>query len=158
MSQFTILEDNRERKGWSFDNYPVDVEEATLNTGDYTVAELCDYDPEKDTYYPNYAIERKSGEDFIESIKWNRDRFKREIKRASDWDSPLMVLIEEPIMIFKRGHGFVQFYNITRSEIFGTVNEWERYYNVTFNFLGTRERCQKRAFESLGTKLRASLL
>jgi len=22
MSQFTILEDNREQKGWSFDNYP----------------------------------------------------------------------------------------------------------------------------------------
>ena len=42
MAVFTILVDRREQKPWLFENYPVDTKEVTLETGDYTIAELCE--------------------------------------------------------------------------------------------------------------------
>jgi len=88
-----ILRDNREQKGWDFENFAVAVEDKTLETGDYTLAEFCHHDEENDTYYPDYAVERKAGEDFVKSLTHDIDRFRKEVKRASDWDSKLLVLI-----------------------------------------------------------------
>lgn len=157
MVHLNILRDNREQKPWSFDNFPANVEGKTINTGDYTLAEFCRHDPEKDTYYPRYAIERKGGDDFISSITRDMNRFKKEMKRASGWESPLLVLIEEPKVIFKRGNGFMQYRDVPSSQIFGTVGTLERNYNVTFEFAGTRERCQQIAFDALSSRLRAIL-
>jgi ERCC4-type nuclease len=153
-----ILRDNREQKGWDFENFPVTVHDETINTGDYTLAELCRHDSEKDTYYPRYAVERKAGQDFVSSITSGRDRFREEIKRTSDWDSELLVLIEEPRRTFKRQEGFMRYRDVTWPQISGTVEKWERYYNVDFNFVGTRERAQQKAFDALGAKLRATLV
>jgi ERCC4-type nuclease len=157
MVHLDILRDNREQKPWSFDNYPVEVRGETINTGDYTLAEFCHHDPDNDTYHPRYAIERKGGDDFINSITRDRERFKKEIKRASDWECPLLVLIEEPKVTFKRGDGFMQYRDISASQIFGTVGTWERHYNVDFEFAGTRDRCQQMAFDALASRLRAVL-
>lgn len=154
----TIIHDTREQKPWEFKNFPVDVQAETINTGDYTLPEFCDHDSEKDTYYPNYAIERKSGPDFIDSIIPNRERFLREIKRASDWNSELLVIVEEPKMTFRRQRDFMKYRNVSSSQIFGTVESWERSYNVDFRFAGSRERAQRVAFDTLTTTLRASLL
>jgi ERCC4-type nuclease len=158
MVHLSILRDNREQKGWDFEEQDASISDETLTTGDYTLAELCQHDDKQDTYYPTFAIERKAGEDFVKSITHGRDRFLEEIKRASDWDVPLPVLIEEPRTTFKRKRGFMKYRDVAPSQIFGTTNKWEKYYNVNFIFAGTRERAQRKAFEKLGTRLRASLV
>lgn len=158
MIHLEILRDNREQKGWDFENFPVTVHDETINTGDYTLAELCRHDPEKDTYYPRYAVERKAGQDFVSSITRDRERFQEEVKRTSDWDSELLVLIEEPRRTFKRQQGFMNYRDVTWPQIEGTVDSWQRHYNVDFQFVGTRERAQQKAFDALGAKLRASLV
>lgn len=157
MVQHNILRDNREQKGWEFENHPVVISDETINTGDYTLAEFCDHDEEKDTYYPDYAIERKAGEDFVKSITIDRGRFLDEIKRASEWDSELIILIEESKTFFRRQRGFMKYRDVSPNQIFGTVNKWERYYNVDFRFAGNRERCQQIAFDTLTTRLRSHL-
>lgn len=158
MVHLTILRDTRENKGWEFEQQNVTVEDATLATGDYTLAKFCDYDADSDTYHPFYAIERKAGQDFVSSITQGRERFQNEIKRASDWECPLLVLIEEPRTTFKRKRGFMQHRSVSPSQIFGTVDDWERYYNVDFQFVGTRERAQQRTYDTLSTRLRANLI
>jgi ERCC4-type nuclease len=158
MVQFNILRDNREQKPWDFDNYPVTTEDVTLSTGDYTLPELCDYDEENDTYIPHFAIERKAGNDFVSSITHHRERFLREIKRTSEWESPLPVLIEEPKTLFRRQEGFMQYRDIAPSQIFGTVDDWESYYNVKFHFVGTRDRGQQFSYDSLASRLRSELI
>ena len=158
MVQLTIIRDNREQKPWSFENYPVETTGETITTGDYTLAEFCDHDEENNTYQPNFAIERKRGKDFVSSITRDRDRFLNEVKRAAEWECPMPVLIEEPRTTFKRMQGFMQYRDMSPKQIFGTVEKWERYYNVEFHFVGTRERAQQRAYESLATRLRTNLI
>lgn len=157
MVQLSILRDNREQRPWPFDDFDAEVRDVTINTGDYTLAEFCDHDEEKDTYYPRYAVERKGGDDFIDSITRGRDRFKREVKRAAEWDSDLLVLIEAPRRTFKRQEGFMQYRDVPWASISGTVEKWERYYNVNFRYAGSRERCQRIAFDALYSRLRAVL-
>lgn len=158
MVHLTILRDNREQLPWEFDDFDVSVKDVTINTGDYTLAEFCDHDKRNDTYHPRYAVERKGGEDFIQSITYSRDRFEEEIKRASDWDSPLLVLIEEPETTFRRMRGFMEHHpKIVPKQIFGTIDSWERYYNVKFKFTGTRGRAQQEVVDSFSSRLRAIL-
>lgn len=157
MVSINILRDNREQKPWEFENFDATTEDVTINTGDYTLAELCRHDEEKDTYYPNYAIERKAGRDFFKSITRNSDRFKAEINRTSDWDTKLRVLVEEPKRTFKRQQKFMRYNEMSWKQISGIIGRWEREYNVSFEFVGTRERAQRIAFDALFSQLRAVL-
>lgn len=157
MVQLSILRDNREQKPWSFDGFDANVRDATINTGDYTLPQLCRHNEELDTYYPHFAVERKAGEDFAESITSNRDRFKKEIKRASDWECPLLVLIESPRRTFRRREGFMQYRDLTWKQVKGTIESWEKYYNVDFRYAGSRERAERIAYDELLSRLRAML-
>jgi len=107
--------------------------------------------------YPNYAVERKAGQDFVSSVTRDRDRFPAEVKRASDWDAPLRVLIEEPKRLFKRQQGLMRFRDVAPASLFGTIDSWERSHNVEFTFVGTRERGQRLAFDALSSRLRSLL-
>ena len=158
MPHLHILRDSREKKPWLFDDFDASVSDETINTGDYTLAELCRHDPEKDTYYPRYSIERKSGSDFLSSITSGRERFKREIKRATDWESPLLVVIEESRSNFKHNRGSMQYRNLTSSQGFGTVTEWEKYYNVAFRFARTRNVAQEITYNNLQAALGRELI
>jgi ERCC4-type nuclease len=158
MTHLTILRDTREQKPWEFDEFDVTLEDVTLKTGDYTLAEFCDVD-ENDTYHPVYAVERKSGSDFLQSIGKSRKRFEAEIKRAEDWSCPLKVIIEEPKEPSRyKDDYFMRFSDMSRSSILGTVDSWERYYNVKFVFAGNRGRAQQKAHSALLAQLRAHLV
>lgn len=158
MIELTILRDNREGKPWRFKNLPVSTKDVTLNTGDYTLAEFCEYDDELDTYHPEYAIERKTGPDLINSVGQNRERFKNEIKRASEWFSPLAVLIEDPRSTGRYQDDYFERTKMTRSQVFGTLDSWERHHNVTFRFTGNRTKAQQVAHDMLSSQLRARLV
>jgi len=157
MVRLNILRDTREQRPWGFDDFDAELRDVTIKTGDYTLSEFCDHDEENDTYYPRYAVERKGGDDFIDSITRSRDRFKREVKRAEEWDSELLVLIEAPRRTFKRQGGFMQYRDVSWNAISSTVEKWQRYYNVNFRFIGTRKRGQQIAFDALSSRLRAVL-
>lgn len=148
----TILGDTREQKGYTFDRYPVEFETATLSTGDYTIAEFCDHDESLDTYHPRFAIERKAPNDLLSSITGDaRERFKAEIKRASEWPEPLKVVVEAPWSMFENNHGVMQYRGLTPAQVTGTVREWSEYYNVEFHFFSDRHSAEQFAFDELIT-------
>lgn len=65
---FTIIVDTREQKPWVFDNSKL----GTLKTGDYSI----------EGYEDRIGIERKSTDDFAQSIGKGRTRFMKEMERA----------------------------------------------------------------------------
>lgn len=158
MVHLEILRDTREQKGWGFDALNATISDETISTGDYTLPSFCNYDEENDTYNPNYAIERKGGEDFIDSIFQRRDRFQSEVQRADDWQFPLLVLVEEPRRTFRRNRKFMQYRDATWPKIRNTTDAWQQNMNVEFQFVGSREKAQQVAFEKLATTLRLNLL
>lgn len=156
MAVFTILSDSREQKPFTFEGYPVETETVTLETGDYTLEDACDYDDRLDTYRPRFAVERKSPSDFLHSITHRREQFKAEIKRAADWDDPLRVVVEAPWQVFMNRYSDVLKYRkVYPNQIEGTVKTWERYYNVEFEFADSRTMAEQKAFDFLMTWYRA---
>lgn len=80
----TVLRDNREQWPWTFDGCAVETRDVMLSTGDCAVPTACTHDPEPDTYHPRFAVERKSGHDFLTAHRWERDRFTSELRRATE--------------------------------------------------------------------------
>ncbi|MDQ2050786.1 ERCC4 domain-containing protein [Natronolimnohabitans sp. A-GB9] len=142
----TILRDTREQRPWTFEEYPVETRDVTLSTGDYAVPAHCTHDPETDTYYPQFAIERKSGPDFLTALTWERERFKRELQRAAKWTRPLPVVVEMSWETLLRNRGCMARRDVHPNQIVGTVTTWADHYNVAFHFTDTRRRAQLCAF------------
>lgn len=156
--ELPIFYDSREQRPWSFEEQDATLTEVTLNTGDYTLPHFCEYSQSDGIYYPTFAVERKGGDDFVSSITQERERFRREIKRASDWDVPLQVVIEEPKLKFKRNRGFFRYRDVSAKMVFGTVDNWEQYFNVEFHFSRDRQSAQERSYTILRQNLAASLV
>ncbi|MFT4921267.1 MAG: ERCC4-type nuclease [Haloarculaceae archaeon] len=142
----TILRDTRERRPWSFDWYPVETRDVTLSTGDYAVLSHCIHDQDIDTYHPHFAVERKSGHDFLTSLTWERERFERELQRAVKWTDPLPVVVETSWETLLRNRGCIAWRDIHPNQVTGTVAAWTDHYNVAFHFTETRRRAQLCAF------------
>lgn len=142
----TILRDTRERRPWTFDCYPVETRDVTLSTGDYAVPTDCTHDLELDTYHPRFAIERKSGHDFLTALTWERDRFKREVKRAARWPQPLPVVVETSWQTLLRNRGCMARRDVHPAQVAGTVTAWSNHYNVAFHFTETRRQAEFCAF------------
>lgn len=154
MALTTILVDSREQKPWTFTGYPVTTREVTLRTGDYTLEQFCDHDPDADTYYPQLAVERKSGPDLLQSMTHRREDFKAEIKRAAEWPDELQVIVEEPWDTYAEQTGFMQYRDVHPNQIEGTIDAWEKHYNVEFSFTADRATAERDAFDQLITWLR----
>jgi DNA excision repair protein ERCC-4 len=71
----TIIIDTREQRPWMFGGAHR-VERAKLPAGDYSIA----------GFEATVAIERKSLDDFVQSIAWERDRFLRECERLRSYE------------------------------------------------------------------------
>ena len=138
----TVLRDTREQRPWTFDNLPVETQDVTISTGDYTIPPYCRHDSEFDTYHPRFAIERKSGQDFLTAITWERDRFEREIQRAAEWEQPLPVVVETSWQTLLRNRGCMARRDVHPAQVVGTVTAWSQHYNVSFHFVETRRRAQ----------------
>jgi ERCC4-type nuclease len=142
----TILRDTRERRPWVFDRYPVRTRDVTLSTGDYAVPRHCVHDPERDTYHPEFAVERKAGHDFLTGLTWERDRFKRELRRAAQWPQPLPVVVETAWSTLLGNDGCMARRDVHPNQIAGTVATWTEHYNVEFHFTESRRRAELCAF------------
>jgi len=51
----------------------------------------------------------------------------------------------------------MQYRDLTWKQVNGTIESWEKYYNVDFRYAGSRERAQKIAYDELLSRLRATL-
>jgi len=142
----TILRDTRERHPWEFEDQPVETRDVTLSTGDYAVPALCTRDSERDTYHPQFAVERKSGPDFLTALTWERERFKRELQRAARWTRPLPVVVETSWETLLRNRGCMAWRDVHPNQVAGTVATWTNHYNVAFHFTGTRQRAEQCTF------------
>ena len=142
----TILRDTRERRPWTFEDCPVETRDVTLSTGDYAVPTHCTHDPDTNTYYPQFAVERKSGHDFLTALTWERERFKRELQRAARWTRPLQVVVETSWETLLRNHGCMVWRDVHPNQVMGTVVAWTDHYNVAFHFTETRQRAELCAF------------
>lgn len=136
MAEFTILRDTREQKPYPFHDYDVDVKDEKLDTGDYTV----------EGYKGDFAVERKTKPDFLRSMTHDRDRFKRELVRAGEFNFPMALLLESPRVEFERG--------MYRSEahpnsVIGTIDSWGEKYNVNFFFKRGRGMGEETAYTTL---------
>jgi len=138
----TILRDRREQHPWEFEGIPTETRDVTLSTGDYAVPAHCRYEPELETYHPTFAVERKSAPDFLNSITWERDRFKHELQRASHWEQPLSVVVETSWQSLLSNRGCLAKREIHPTQVAGTVRSWSNHYNVAFHFTETRRRAQ----------------
>jgi hypothetical protein len=75
-----VIIDTREQCPWSFPAW-VDTRRGTLQAGDYAL------DGDK-----QFAIERKSLDDFLGTISTGWDRFKREIGRMTGWNIRVIIV------------------------------------------------------------------
>jgi len=142
----TILRDTREQRPWTFEGCDVDTRDVTLSTGDYAVPVDCAHDPDADTYHPRFAVERKSGHDFLTAITWDRQRFVAELRRAEWWRRPLAVVVETSWEDLLRGRGCMAWRDAHPNQVVGTVTAWSRHYNVAFYFTENRRRAELCAY------------
>lgn len=142
----TILRDTRERRPWTFEGCPVGTRDVTLATGDYALPGHCARDPEADTYHPRFAVERKTGHDFLTSLTRDRERFESELRRAAGWSQPLTVVVETSWETLLRDRGCMRWRDVHPNQVAGTVTAWGHRYNVAFRFVETRRRAELCAF------------
>jgi ERCC4-type nuclease len=142
----TILRDTREQRPWAFEGCPVETRDVTLSTGDYSLPSQCSQDAETGTYHPQFAVERKSGPDFLTSLTWERERFRQELQRAAQWPRPLAVVVETPWHTLLDNRGCLAWRDIHPNQVRGTVTAWSTHYNVVFRFTETRRQAELCAF------------
>lgn len=117
--------DTRELKSYSpyFDKLGHSYTIETLRTGDYGIHN-----------YPSFAIERKSLDDFNQSITRSRKRFERELERAKELEF-FAVLIEASIYdIQNRKYKS----RIHPNSILSTMFHWTVKYKIPFLLVESR--------------------
>ncbi len=125
--QVTILIDSREQN--PFDLSPMKMEEATLQTGDYTIKGLEDY----------VRVERKSLPDLISCLGTGRDRFKRELERMKSFPKRLVV-VSAPYEDLVTGNYRS---NVHPNSATGAIESWSGFYGIGFMFCGSRRTAQE---------------
>jgi len=87
-----IIIDSREQSPWAWEQSDATVEVAGLACGDYALS--CDTEMPKrnGALRPvRFALERKSLDDFAQSVSSQWDRFIREMERASTWQARMII-------------------------------------------------------------------
>ena len=98
MGKFTVIQDTKEQKGWTFEEnaYCEGMVRENLPTGDYTIKD----------FEKIFVIERKADTgEFARNI--TEGRFERELVRMEDFQLPFMVLefTMNDILCFPHGSG-----------------------------------------------------
>jgi len=144
MTDFVVFCDSREKKPYSFNRYSVDTQNIELLTGDYALKD--DGKPTANGFDPNFTIERKNPDDFLESITWSRERFENELQRADSFTTRMPVIVERPWSYFlnERYHRDVHLNSIK-----GTVSSHSGQYNVEYFFTRDRTKAEELTHEFL---------
>lgn len=128
--------DTREQRPWSFSE-DVDVIRKGLPVGDYS----CE------GFETRIALERKSIEDAVRSVTWDRARFFRELEKLSKYDFREIVL--ECEMADVANHAYESMAH--PSSILGSFDSIALHFKIPVFYAGSPEMAAKHA-ESILTK------
>lgn len=132
---FTVVADTREQKPYEFSGIHDDVITDTLNTGDYAIQGLED----------KFAVERKTLDDFLKSITWERDRFENEVQRAQSMLA-FVVLIEATKSDVTNWN---YYRDVHPNSVLATIDSWEQQYGVDFQWGRNRQESEQEAYSIL---------
>jgi ERCC4-type nuclease len=119
----TILVDTRENVPWTFSRDVV-VERRKLDAGDYTTADLVGV----------VAIERKSADDFVDTLARGRERFMREVRTLANMRAA-WVIVEADLHRMLRGEYRG---NLAQASLLGSVASLTVDWGVPVLFGGNR--------------------
>lgn len=123
-----IIIDSREQKPFTFQGYEAIIEPGTLATGDYSLKGLTD----------RIAIERKSLDDLVQCLSWQRERFSRELERARAYDF-FAVVIEASWQDLAQGRYRSK---MTPKSASQSVMAFMARYAIPFFFAGNRKTAE----------------
>lgn len=130
---FCIVQDSREQTPWKFPKCYKVVENA-LATGDYTLR----------GWEHLVTIDRKELNDFIGcTLKTNRERFKRELKRMSNYPSAWIVIESDHAKIAKGEYTS----RIPPQSVIASIFSWSEEFGVKFYCASDRRNSAKVAIE-----------
>lgn len=152
-STLTIVIDDREKKPYSFNRFPVETETRRLKTADYCI-EGDGREMGGASFDPHYGIERKSAKDFLNSITWERERFEEELARADTMTNRMPVVIEKPLQYFMSEKHYA---NVGAEAIAGTLEVHPEMFYVEYFFNRDRQRAQQLTYEFLRNRHRKLL-
>ncbi len=122
-----IIIDTREQLPYIdvFDRLKINYYKKALRTGDYSIK----------GHENKFALERKTLNDFISSITSGRERFIKEMKRASAF-TYFAVIIETSYFDIKHKNYYS---DVPPKVILNTIFSWSTKYNMPFFLVGSRE-------------------
>jgi len=86
-----IVIDTREQAPWAWDPSDAVTEVRALSAGDYALESDCERVKGRATLAVRFAVERKSLNDFAQSVSSNYERFLREMDRAATWPARIVI-------------------------------------------------------------------
>jgi ERCC4-type nuclease len=132
---FEVIVDSREKKPYEFADFNHSVMTNALRTGDYTIEGLEEI----------FSVERKTLDDFLKSITWERERFEAEVKRASTMVAFIVLIEANKREITNWDYRR----DVHPNSVLATIESWERKYNVEFRWGCNRERSEEITIEIL---------
>lgn len=121
---FTLIVDTREQRPFNFTKYPVEVQRAKLDAGDYSIA----------GHEHQIALERKSMADLVSTVTVGHKRFKKEIERSLGY-AYFGIIVEEPFTMLLHDAYKGAKHNKTAGEVVAKiVNAIRVKYNVDVMF------------------------
>ena len=132
-----IIIDTREQIPYTFAEYDVDVQPATLAAGDYSLAGLeC-----------LAAIERKELSDLIGCITTGRDRFTRELQRLKAYRCRAVIIEADVGQVYAGDYRS----KVKPQSVIGSISSWQTRYGVPFVWAGNRDQAEDMTFRLLHT-------
>jgi DNA excision repair protein ERCC-4 len=130
-----IVVDTRDQRPWTFEGLGVSVIRKKLETGDYSVEGL----------ERRVTIERKSIDDWVNTVLRNRKRFYRELERMRAFDFRC-VIIEGGVREIVEGHYRS---TVSAATLLGFVAEVSVVQSVPVYLAGSRAEAQTLAYSLL---------
>ncbi|KYG01797.1 hypothetical protein BE21_55895 [Sorangium cellulosum] len=124
----TVIVDTREQRPWTFGG-AFHLERATLPAGDYSLA----------GFETSVAIERKSLDDFVQSVTWERSRFLRECERLRSYE--LKTILVEAGVPDVWAHRYRS--KTTPQAVIASALAIEQDYGISTTWAGSRESAEK---------------
>ncbi|WP_437648320.1 ERCC4 domain-containing protein [Sorangium sp. So ce362] len=124
----TIIVDTREQRPWTFgDAYR--LERVALPAGDYSIA----------GFESVVAIERKSLDDFVHSVTWERGRFLRECERLRSYE--LKTILVEAGVPDVWAHRYRS--KTTPQAVIASALAIQQDYDITTTWAGSRDSAER---------------
>lgn len=121
-NDFTIIIDSREQKPYKNFSHPVEV--GAIENGDYSIK----------GFESEFAVERKSLEDFVGSVTSGRERFEREVENLSNMVFGAIIIETDFTKIWKTPlHS-----KINRKALVNTALKWSVKWGIPILFVSNR--------------------